>query len=97
MNSTFFLIVQKHVISLGFRCEDCLLIDNTCSQIEWILKENKEIPEDIRIRYLSLFNRHVNSIQEWKKHQLRAVHQDAARDAALDSLNENSVRKSILD
>ncbi|CAF4448055.1 unnamed protein product [Rotaria sp. Silwood2] len=79
------------------RCEDCLLIDNTFSQIEWILKENKEILEDIRIRYLSLFNRHVNSIQEWKKHQLRAVHQDAARDAALDSLNENSVRKSILD
>jgi hypothetical protein len=51
--------------------------------------------EDIRIRHLTLFKRQSHLVKEWKKHQLRSVHQEAARDAVLTSLDENSVRKFI--
>lgn len=73
-------------------CEDCLVLDNTFLEIERILKSNNEITDEHRNRYLSLFLRHTQLIQEWKKHQIRSVHQDAARDAVLSSLDETSVR-----
>ncbi|CAF5225931.1 unnamed protein product, partial [Rotaria magnacalcarata] len=37
------------------------------------------------------FTRDSDLVQEWKKHQLRAVHQEAARDHVLESLDEESV------
>ncbi|CAF1589064.1 unnamed protein product, partial [Rotaria magnacalcarata] len=74
-------------------CEGCCLLDYTLAEIELILKDNDEMTEDIRLRHLTLFNRQRNLIYEWKKHQLRAVYQEAARDTALASLDDTSVRK----
>ncbi|CAF2145862.1 unnamed protein product, partial [Rotaria magnacalcarata] len=75
------------------KCEGCCLLDYTLAEIELILKDNDEMTEDIRLRHLTLFNRQRNLIYEWKKHQLRAVYQEAARDTALASLDDTSVRK----
>ncbi|CAF5220577.1 unnamed protein product, partial [Rotaria magnacalcarata] len=55
--------------------------------------DNDEMTEDIRLRHLTLFNRQRDLIYEWKKNQLRAVHQEAAHDAVLASLDDTSVRK----
>ncbi|CAF1658369.1 unnamed protein product [Rotaria magnacalcarata] len=51
--------------------------------------------EDIRLRHLTLFNRQRDLIYEWKKNQLRAVHQEAAHDAVLASLDDTSMMCSI--
>ena len=80
---------------LQFRCEDCYLIDNTLAEIEWIIKHNEEMSEEIRVRYSTLFYRQRHLILEWKKHQLRSVHQEAARAEVLSSLDNNSVRKRL--
>ena len=50
--------------------------------------------DDVRNRYLTLFNRQNHLIKEWKKHQLRTVHQETAREFVFESLDENSVSKT---
>jgi hypothetical protein len=52
--------------------------------------------DEIRIRFITAFNLQSDLVQEWKKHQLRSVHQEAARDFVLKQLNEKSVSKHKL-
>ena len=42
------------------------------------------------------FTRDADLIKEWKKHQLRAVHQEAARDHALGCLDQKSVSVFVI-
>ncbi|CAF1685817.1 unnamed protein product [Rotaria magnacalcarata] len=72
-------------------CQQCHLLDMTLVRFESLIKENSNISEENRIRLMKSFTRDSDLVQEWKKHQLRAVHQEAARDHVLESLDEESV------
>ncbi len=47
--------------------------------------------ESERSLLLADYNQNAKAIQNWKKHQLRAVHQEKAREFVLDELDETSV------
>ena len=78
-----------------FRCQQCFLLDTTLSRVETLIESNENIPNEIRSRLLKSFTRDSNLVLEWKKHQLRSVHQEAARDHVLQQLNEKSVSNQI--
>jgi len=79
-----------------FRCEQCVLLDCTLARIKSFIELNKNMSDEIRIRFITSFNLQCDLVQEWKKHQLRTVHQEAARDFVLKQLNEKSVSKHKL-
>ncbi len=79
-----------------FRCQQCLLLDTTLTRIETLIKSNANISDEIRIRLLKSFTQESALVWEWKKHQLRAVHQEAARDHVLEQLDQKSVSNKTL-
>lgn len=88
------LITFAECINVFFivRCESCVLLDCTLTRIKSLIELNRNISDEIRIRLLKSFNLQFDLVQEWKKHQIRAVHQETARDFVLKQLDEKSVR-----
>ena len=74
------------------RCVDCELLNDTLNKINTSCESYKE---DMGIDQFSLFksdlNRHSEAILNWKRHQLRTVNQDRARDYVLEQLDDSSV------
>ena len=70
------------------QCQDCLLLKSTFLEIEQLLKTS--IPEKENFnRALSKFQLLKESIDLWKSHQLRTVHQDRCREQIFENLPEN--------
>ncbi len=65
-------------------------------QIKSLIELNTNIPDEIRTRLIKSFTQQSDLVQQWKKHQIRAVHQEAARDYVLEQLDEKSVSKHTL-
>jgi hypothetical protein len=80
-------------LSFTFRCEQCVLLDTTLTQIQLLIQRNTNISDEIQIRLMKSFTRDSDLVSEWKKHQLRTVHQEEARDYVLQCLDEKSVSK----
>lgn len=74
-----------------FRCASCLLLRKTIAQLHLIITENKMIPIDIRNRFMFRLKQSETLITEWKKHQIRSVHQAGAFDQVLNELDDKSV------
>ena len=68
-------------------------MDTTLNHIKVLIDTNTYLSDSRRSRYQSVFKRQNEFIQEWKKHQLRAVYQEAAEDWLLEQLDETSVGK----
>ena len=66
-------------------------LQNTLLRLRLIIESNINVSEEIRHRLLYRLDHHVQLINDWKKHLLRTVHQDAARKYILDSLDGTSV------
>lgn len=56
-----------------------------------MVEKAASIPNSLRSRFLYTADFNINLIQEWKKHQLRSVHQEKARQYALEQLDDTSV------
>ena len=93
LKNTILYLNIHFVINLYFSCEDCVLLDSTLKLIKSLIDSNTHLPENQRHRYQSVFKRQFELIQEWKKHQLRTVHQETAKDWVLEQLDETSVSK----
>ena len=77
---------------LSFSCTDCELLNNSLERLSTLIDENKEaINLDELSQFKNDFNRNSEAILNWKRHQLRSVHQDHARDHVLDQLDGSSV------
>ena len=68
-----------------------MLLDTTLSHIKSLIDNNTYLSDVQRIRYQAIYKRQYELIQEWKKHQLRTVHQEAAKDYVLEQLDSTSV------
>lgn len=56
-----------------------------------IIESNTNVNEGIRHRLLYRLDHNVQYINDWKKHLVRTVHQDASRKYVLHSLDDSSV------
>ena len=88
--------VEKNMISIClvteyFRCDACLQLRETLMCIRSLIEKNANIATDMRQRLLYRLNHGIQSINDWKKHLLRTLHQDAARKHVLDMLDRESV------
>jgi hypothetical protein len=67
-------------------------LDDTLKKVVILLEIHKE---DMNLDQFALFTTYFNRISElilnWKRHQLRSVHQDHARQHALEQLDDSSV------
>ena len=76
----------------AIRCGDCQLLDGTLQRIVLLLdKQKKEVDCDQFALLNEDFKRNSECIFNWKRHQLRAVHQDLARDYILEQLDDSNV------
>lgn len=73
------------------RCESCSILTDALLQLRVLMKNTSSIPNNIRSRLLYKVDFNTNLILEWKKHQLRSVHQEKARQYALEELDNESV------
>ena len=79
-------------ILLSFSCTDCELLSKSLERLNILIDEHKEAMNlDELSQFKTDFNRNSEAILNWKRHQLRSVHQDHARDHVLDQLDGSSV------
>ncbi len=90
MFENIFFIENTFYYYHSFSCEDCVLLDTTLEHIKSLIDHNIHLPGNQRVRYQTIFKRQYELIQEWKKHQLRTVHQEAAKDWILEQLDDTS-------
>lgn len=84
-------IISICSVSQHFRCDACLRLRETLMCIRSLIEKNVNIAADIRQRLLYRLDHGTHSINDWKKHLLRTVHQDVARKHVLDMLDHDSV------
>jgi hypothetical protein len=73
-------------------CTQCQLLDDTLARIVTLIdKQRKNIDCEQLSLLLEDFKRSSESIINWKRHQLRSVHQDLARDYILEELDDSNV------
>jgi hypothetical protein len=65
----------------------------TLSEIQSIIEQHIGIDSEVRNRMLYRFQYNAQLIEDWKKHLLRTVHQDAARHYVLQLLDDSNVVK----
>jgi hypothetical protein len=74
------------------RCADCHLLDGTLEKIVLMLdKQKNDIDGDQYALMIEDLRRNSGYISNWKRHQLRSVHQDLARDYILEKLDDSNV------
>ena len=78
---------------LHFSRDDCVLLESTLNYIKSLIDNNVHLPELQSNRYQITFKRQYELIKEWKRHQLRTVHQKTAKDSILRQLDHTSVSK----
>ena len=67
-----------------------MLVD-ALNEVRVLVNSTLSIPNNLRSRFLYKVEFNTNLILEWKKHQVRATHQDKARTNSLEQLDEESV------
>jgi hypothetical protein len=67
-----------------------MLVD-ALNEVRCLVNKTSSIPNHLRSRFLYKVNFNTNLVFEWKKHQVRAMHQDKAREDSLELLDEESV------
>ena len=73
------------------RCEGCTILKDALLQLRFLVQKTTSIPNALRSRLLYTVDFNTNLILEWKKHQLRSIHQEKARQYALEQLDNHSV------
>ncbi|CAF3310118.1 unnamed protein product [Rotaria sp. Silwood2] len=76
-------------------CEELAAFHTTLNHIKTLIDNNTHLSDNQRIRYQTIYKRQYELIQEWKKHQLRTVHQEAAKEYVLEQLDATSVYLQI--
>ena len=74
-----------------FRCEQCSVLNDALAQIETLVRKRVAIPAHLRSRLAHRVTFNSDLIREWKKHQMRSVHQETARTYVLQQLDDQSV------
>ena len=74
-----------------FSCEECANLTDALRQLRLLIERTQSIPHKLRSRLLYRMDFNSNLILEWKMHQLRTVHQENAREQALEQLDHDSV------
>ena len=90
-NYSFINLLSLRILYTLFRCESCLLLRKTITRLHLIITENKTIPNDLRNRFMFRLKHSETLIVEWKKHQIRSVHQAGALNQVLNELDDKSV------
>lgn len=80
------------MFSFPHSCTDCQLLDDTLEKIAALLDKQKEaVDHDQLALFYADLKRNSECILNWKRHQLRTVQQDLARDYVLDQLDGSNV------
>lgn len=85
-------VLRKSSLLSAYRCIDCQLLHDTLSDIHNLMELQKEEMTSDQLALLKAdLTRNCDTIQSWKQHQLRSVHQENARDYVLEQLDDSSV------
>jgi hypothetical protein len=85
--SPFRLIIN----GITFSCEDCALLIDSLNQVRSLVNKTPSLPNNLRSRFLYKIDFNTSMVLKWKKHQLRSVHQDKAREDSLEQLDNESI------
>ena len=81
------LITNFHIA----RCDSCTILKDASLQLRFLVQETTSIPNTLPSRLLYTVDFNTNLILEWKKHHLRSIYQEKARQYALEQLDNHSV------
>ena len=73
------------------RCVECCDQTNVFTQLSSTITNINDITHKVRARLVYRVQHNIELIEEWKKHLLRTVHQDGARQHVLDILDDTSI------
>jgi hypothetical protein len=76
---------------ITFSCEDCAILIDALNKVQSLVNRTPSLPNNLRSRFLYKVDFNTNLVLEWKKHQLRTVHQDKAREDSLEQLDKESI------
>ena len=74
-----------------FRCEQCSVLTDALAHLKTLVNTSLTIPAHLRTRLIHRVSFNTDVIREWKKHQMRSVHQETARPYVLQQLDDQSV------